>query len=211
MPTSPSSLPEGNDEGIVVMQGILHGPRLVLTHAVQGLFGSVQDLTTHWAPLYFGQGQAYPSWSHKDGHQRRRNRFTANWCYVGLRQTRIPSRAPAAMGLCLPEFGSPDHSGLPCPTCRARPELEWVEYYTCSEMGSYFRPTLVTTQFTGPALRSDQNFHPPDGPTQTRRNSRREHSTPLAISGVWTSFPRSIGLLPVVARSSFRRLLPKSF
>ena len=43
------------------MQGILHGPRLVLLHAVQGLFGSVQGLTTHWAPLCFGQGQAYPS------------------------------------------------------------------------------------------------------------------------------------------------------
>ena len=64
MPTSLSCLsskPDGNDEGIVVMQGILHGPRLVLLHAVQGLFGSVQGLTTHWAPLCFGQGQAYPS------------------------------------------------------------------------------------------------------------------------------------------------------
>ena len=55
-------------------------------------------------------------WSHKDGHQRRRTRFTANWCHVGLRQTRIPSRAPAALGPCLPEFGSPDHSGQPGPT-----------------------------------------------------------------------------------------------
>ena len=61
MSTSLSSLPKGNDKGIVKMQGILHGPRLVLEHAVQGLFGSVQGLTTHWAPLYFGQGQAYPS------------------------------------------------------------------------------------------------------------------------------------------------------
>jgi hypothetical protein len=61
MQMSLSSLPDGNDKGIVVMQGILHGPRLVLEHAVQGLFGSVHGLTTHWAPLYFGQGQAYPS------------------------------------------------------------------------------------------------------------------------------------------------------
>ena len=51
-------------------------------------------------------------WSHKDGHQRRRTRFTANWCHVGLRQTRIPSRAPAALGPCLPSLrpAGPDPS-----------------------------------------------------------------------------------------------------
>jgi len=54
--------------------------------------------------------------SHKDWHQRRRTRFTANWCHVGLRQTRIPSRAPTALGPCLSEFGSPNHSGQPGPT-----------------------------------------------------------------------------------------------
>ncbi len=43
------------------MLGILHGSHWVLEHAVQGIFGSIQGLTMHWVPLYFGQGQAYPS------------------------------------------------------------------------------------------------------------------------------------------------------
>ena len=43
------------------------------------------------------------------------------------------------------------------PASRARPEPEWVKYYTGSEMGSYFRPTLVITQITGvgPPVRSN--------------------------------------------------------
>ncbi len=62
MPMFISSLPEGKDKGFVDMQGIFHGSYSVLERAVLGLFGSVQDLTTHWhwAPLYFGQSQAYP-------------------------------------------------------------------------------------------------------------------------------------------------------
>ena len=58
MPTSLSSLNEGQDRGFVDMQGIVHGSHLVSEGAVRGLLGSVQGLTTHWGALYFDQGES---------------------------------------------------------------------------------------------------------------------------------------------------------
>ena len=45
MPTSLSSLNEGQDRGFVNMQGIVHGSHLVSEGAVRGLLGSVEGLT----------------------------------------------------------------------------------------------------------------------------------------------------------------------
>ena len=47
--------------GVVSMNGIFHGSRVVSRHTVQGLFGSVEGLTASWGTLYFGQGQVWPS------------------------------------------------------------------------------------------------------------------------------------------------------
>jgi hypothetical protein len=58
MPRTLSSL---RQRGIVSMNGIFHGSRVVSQHTVQGLFGSVDGLTASWAALYFGQGEVWPS------------------------------------------------------------------------------------------------------------------------------------------------------
>ena len=121
---------------------------------------------------------------------------------MGLRQTRTPSRASSALGPCLPEFGSPDHSGLPGLT-----RTGVGQALHRRRMGSYFRPTLVSTR----ARRAG----PPNRTKFTHRMGQHNHveffsqRTFHTARYFWTPFPSSIGLHLVVARFNFRHLLPK--
>ena len=58
MPTSLSSMPDGQARDSVFMQGIYQGHHLVAERAVLGIFGSVRGLDANWGPLYFGQGES---------------------------------------------------------------------------------------------------------------------------------------------------------
>ena len=58
MPTSLSSMPDGQARDSVFMQGVYQGSHLVAERAVRGLFGSVRGLDENWGPLYFGQGES---------------------------------------------------------------------------------------------------------------------------------------------------------
>ena len=57
----PKTLSSAQSRGVVPMDGIFHGSHVVAENTVQGLFGSVEGLTTSWGALYFGPGEAWPS------------------------------------------------------------------------------------------------------------------------------------------------------
>ena len=57
----PRTLYSLRQRGVVSMNGIFHGSRVVSQHTVQGLFGSVEGLTASWGALYFGKGEVWPS------------------------------------------------------------------------------------------------------------------------------------------------------
>ena len=53
----PRTLSSVQSRGVVAMDGIFHGSHAVAEDTVQGLFGSVEGLTTSWGALYLAQAK----------------------------------------------------------------------------------------------------------------------------------------------------------